>query len=248
MTEIVTGKQLRERAEELLTPRRPDKDSVRTWMRRGADRIDKLTKEVKRLENELEPAGSEAALMMLEDARSAADTTLDRIKEMEAEASGALDEARAEAEKEANEILRAAHSEAAGILGSARETAEELVSKTDQACSERLDQTIARADRVDSGCKRLVEEAKTLERNYRKRVTDIRTEAKAMVSLMERFDTLAVTGDDPGLEDDELLAEIVELKAQRAEIDDQQVLELDHLAETADDGADEVADEMEEAG
>lgn len=234
MTEILTGKQLRDRAEACLDQRRPDKETMRNWIRRGADRIDKLSKEVQRLEQALESGGSEAALMMLEDARVAADTTLDRVKGMEDEAAAALKTARTEAEKEKNEIIGRAHAEAAEIIASGRETAKQHMAKTEAACQNRLDKAVAQAERVDRGCRQLVDRAENLERTYRKRVADIRAEATAMVGLMDRFDTLAVSmdGDELSSEEtvDELLAEIVELNVRSEDIEQ------------------EVADEMEGVG
>lgn len=223
MTEILTGKQLRDRAEACLDQRRPDKETMRNWIRRGADRIDKLSKEVQRLEQALDSGGSEAALMMLEDARVAADTTLERVKEMEADAEKALEKARSEAEKEQNEIIGRAHAEAAEIIASGRETAKEHMARTEAACQNRLDKAVAQAERVDRGCRQLVDRAQNLERTYRKRVADIRAEAKAMVGLMDRFDTMAVAMDDDGLTSeetvDELLAEIVELNVRSEDIE-----------------------------
>ncbi len=223
MTEILTGKQLRDRAESCLDQRRPDKETLRNWIRRGADRIDKLSKEVQRLEHAMESGGSEAALMMLEDARVAADSTLDRVKAMEEEAEKAVENARREAEKEKNEIIGRAHAEAAEIIASGRETSKQHMAKTEQACQARLDKAVAQAERVDRGCRQLVDRAQNLERTYRKRVADIRAEAKAMVGLMDRFDSLSVAMDDDdlGSEDtvDELLAEIVELNVRSEDIE-----------------------------
>lgn len=217
MTEILTGKQLRDLAEDALDQRKPDKEVLRNWIRRGADRIDKLTRELDRLESASDHAGSEAAMMMLEDARIAADKTLARVHQMEVEAENALDEARAEAEKEANDIIGKAHAEAAEIIASGRETARAHMEKTESACQSRLDKTVARAEKVDKGCRELVEQARELEQTYRSRVADIRTEAKAMVALMERFDSLPVTTEEDEIVDestvDELLADIVELNA-----------------------------------
>jgi hypothetical protein len=228
MTEILTGKQLRELAEDALDQRKPDKEVLRNWIRRGADRIDKLTRELDRLESAADNAGSEAAMMMLEDARIAADKTLNRVHQMEAEAEGALDEARAEAQQEADDIIAKAHAEAAAIVASGRETAQAHLAKTESACQARLDKAVARAEKVDRGCRQLVDQAKDLERSYRKRVADIRTEAKAMVSLMERFDSLPVTAEDDEIVDentvDDLLADIVELNAEGRE-------ELEHELE-----------------
>jgi hypothetical protein len=248
MTEILTGNELCERTDELLGQRRPDKESLRNWIRRGADRIDKLTKELQRVAPSTGPQGSEGALMMLEDARTAADTTLERVKAMEAEASAALEQACAQAEKASNDILGKTHSEAAHIIASARETARQHTTKTEAACANRMDQTIARADRVDQGCKQLVDQAKMLERSYRKRVSNIRAEAKAMVGLMERFDTLPITEHDDGLADEELLAEIVELKSSRSAIADDEPLGDAPTAQDASLGTNGTAAEIEEAG
>ena len=81
----------------------------------------------------------------------------------------------------------------------------------------------AQAERVDRGCRQLVDRAENLERTYRKRVADIRAEAKAMVGLMDRFDSLSVAleDDDLGSEEavDELLAEIVELNVRTDDIE-----------------------------
>jgi hypothetical protein len=70
-----------------------------------------------------------------------------------------------------------------------------------------------------------------LERTYRQRVSNIRTEAKALVGLMERFDTLPITleSDAVGTAEsvDELLADIVELNV--GQHDD----EGDEVAESA---------------
>jgi hypothetical protein len=215
MAEVLTGKQLRDRAEGALDGRRPDKETLRNWIRRGADRIDKLTKEVARLEMAMESGGSEAALMMLEDARQAAEKTLGRVNEMEVGAASALGDAKAEAAIEANEIISRAHAEAAEIIASGRETTREHMAKTEAACQARLDKAVDQAERVDRGCQELVDQAKSLEGTYRERVSDIRTEAKALVGLMERFDTLPITldSDDVGTTEsvDELLADIVEL-------------------------------------
>ncbi|MEM7288459.1 MAG: hypothetical protein AAF480_19105 [Actinomycetota bacterium] len=242
MTEILTGKQLRDRAEACLDQRRPDKETLRNWIRRGADRIDKLGKEVQRLEQALESGGSEAALMMLEDARVAADNTLDRVKGMEEEAEKALNKARSEADKVKNDIIGTAHAEAAEIIASGRETAKEHMAKTEAVCQNRLDKAVAQAERVDRGCRQLVDRAQNLERTYRKRVADIRAEAKAMVGLMDRFDTLAVAMDEDDLssEDtvDELLAEIVELNV-RGE---------DGEGDAGDEDEVEAVEEVEEVG
>ena len=227
MAEILTGKQLRDRAEGALDGRRPDKETMRNWIRRGADRIDKLTKEVARLETAMKSGGSKAALMMLEDARQAAEKTLGRVNKMEAKAASALDKARSAADITANEIISRAHAKAAEIIASGRETTREHMAKTETACQARLDQ----AERVDRGCQELVDQAKTLERTYRQRVSNIRTEAKALVGLMERFDTLPITleSDAVGTAEsvDELLADIVELNV--GQHDD----EGDEVAESA---------------
>lgn len=220
MTEVLTGQQLRDRAEAALDQRRPDKESLRNWIRRGAGCIDKLTKEVSRLEAAMESGGSEAALMMLEDARQAADKTLSRVKNMEAAATSALDEAKAEADIQTNELIGLAHAEAAEIIASGRETAQDQMAQTEEVCQARLGNAVAQAERIDHGCRELVDQAKTLERTSRQRVSDIRTEAKAMVGLIERFDTLPITlgSDKIGATEDveELLAEIVELNPGQA--------------------------------
>lgn len=249
MTEILTGKQLRERADAVLAQRKPDKESIRNWIQRGADRIDKLTAEVNRLESNAEAGGgSEAAMMMLEDARSAADNTLARVKEMEADAESALERASADADKVANEIIGKAHAEAAEIIASGRETAKEHMAKTEEACQLRLDRAVERAQSVDQSCRDLVEQARALERTYRKRVSDIRAEAKALVGLMDRFDSLPITADEDKLDDEELLAEIVDLTAASEARDRDNAADADADADGRDlDGeGDELVDANEE--
>ncbi len=217
MAEVLTGKQLRDRADACLDQRKPDKETLRSWIGRGADRIDRLTNEIERLESDLRSGGSEAALMMLEEARQAADKTLDRTRSMEASAETALEDARAAAQTTANDLITAANTEAVQIVAEARQTASRLVEEAEMECQARLESAVAQADTIDEGCRNLVSHANSLDGAYRKRIADIRTEANALVALMERFDNLPISTDYDNLNSaevvEELVADVVDFKA-----------------------------------
>ncbi len=193
MTEVLTGQQLRDIAEACLDERRPDRERLRSVIGRAAHRIDELIDKVENLRQEQEHTRSEAALMMLEDAREAADKTLARVHEMEREAGAALDHARTAADAEVVTIIDEARAEADEIVAAARR----------------------KAMQIDQGCRRLVERAEFLDASYRERVDEIRAELSRTLQLMDRFDELPIADDRDELDTDavrELIGDMVGLE------------------------------------
>ena len=196
MNETLTGDQFREQAEKALDGRKIDRETVRTWIHRGADRIDALTQD--RADNGI-PAdsGSEAALMLLEQAREASEKTLDQVREMEAAASTSLEEARERAEAEAERILAEARTAAAELVAQAEGVAEAHVAETEQACEQQLNAATADADEISRAGSELQQRIDTLESAYRNRLATIRGEADSLFSALDRLDRLEIADDDP---------------------------------------------------
>ncbi len=241
MTEILTGAQLKERAESCLDQRRPDKATLRSWIRRGAERIDQLAAEVQRLRNELESGGSEAALMMLEDAREAADSTLARVNQMEAEAAAALEEARAKAGTETAELTEQARTEASQIVAAAREQAKA-----------KLHRAAEKADQIDQGCRRLVDKAAVLDATYRERLAAIRAEMTELLSLMDGLEAMPVAGADDPIDHHEINEALADIEIDREDIQDLlgEVVELDNGDDSTDagDSSTDAGDSSTDAG
>jgi len=211
MSERLTGKQLRERADACLDQRKPDRETLRAWIGRGADQIDRLSQEVDQLRTTIESGASEAALLVLEGARKAAEDTLDRLHKRELETEVALDqarsatdllleEARKASETDAEAVVAEAQSEAAIIMDDARETAQQHAETAEAEWRDKLDSALAKAERVDAQCGDMVAHARALDGMYRRRVSGIKAEANALVTLLERFDALPVTEDNDELD------------------------------------------------